>query len=179
MDGYPRVMRRNHAVAVLVAAALAGGCGDDGREMPSTPPAATDAVLAPDGKPVPEGCEKAVPADVVEAPRTLIVPAGPRLLVESAAVRPDDPDLTIVEGYLEGLPDDLVKAFEGVPRATVIFKESEGVDAEVLLSDRRSRNFWKIVRACAEGSRFTALVETGSGKGTIDSAVESQTKSGG
>jgi hypothetical protein len=88
----------------------------------------------------------------------LILPPGSRLLVESVRTRADDARLTIVEGYVEETPDDLVKVFERAPRTKVIFKESEGFEAEVMLRDRGKENFWKAVRACEEGSRFTAVI---------------------
>ena len=135
--------------------ACGGGDSDDrggGAPAATQTPAATAA-----GPRVALGCESVVPSPTVKTPRGLVVPEGSRIVTGSTRKRPDDERITVVEGYVERLPGDLVKAFEAQKGVQVLFKEDEGFEAELLVSDGRHRAFWKVVRACPSGSRFTAL----------------------
>ena len=146
------------AVAALAAAGVVAGCGARDPEASSGAAAVDTPAATPDGRTFPEGCESAAPDAPVDAPRGLAVPRGSRVLVESVRERPGNERLTIVEGYVEETPDDMVKAFERAPRTKVVFKESEGFEAEVMVRGGGKENFWKVVRACAKGSRFTAVI---------------------
>jgi len=154
---YGRAVSRARWIGVAAALAAAG-CGDDD----TRPSRDAGAVVTPTATPAatssPEGCEAAIPDAPVRAPRGLIVPRGSRVLVKSVRARPGDERLTIVEGYIEEIPDDLIEVFEAVPRTKLIFKESEGFEAEVMLRGGGKENFWKAIRACEKGSRFTAVI---------------------
>lgn len=130
------------------------GSGDDTAPEPPTQEPAPTAVA---GEPIPLGCEPAVPATRVATPRGLVVPDGVRVIAESTRKRPDDDRITVVEGYVERVPSQLVKEFKAAKGIEIQFSEDEEFEAELLVSDGRYRAFWKVVRACLAASRFTAL----------------------
>jgi hypothetical protein len=140
------------------AAALAvlAGCGGGSGQTTSDDRAPGKA--KPMGAEVPVGCEAAVPLTGVKFPNGLLLPPGARVIAASSAPRPDDPQVTVVEGYIEKVPDDVVATFRAHGKVEVLFSEDEGFESEVLVSDGRHRNFWKSVRVCQEASKFTALV---------------------
>lgn len=147
------------AVSALACAALLGGCGgsgsDEAADGRATPAPESSPALA--GGPIPLGCEHAVPDVRVEVPERLVRPRGVRVVAESVTPRPDDPTITIVEGYVERVPSALAKSFAATPGVEVLFTEDEEFEAEVMVSDGDSRAFWKVVRTCLAASRFSAL----------------------
>ena len=156
--------------------ALLAACGGGADPAAEGTPYRAD--LAPDGKPVPLGCERAVPERMIDAPAALIRPDGARVIVSSANPRTDDPRITVVDGYVELAPSKLIAGLKAVDGAEVSFVEDEEIEAEVLLGDGRSRNFWKVVRTCEVASRFTALVVDESDAAAVAGAVRTQTKRG-
>jgi hypothetical protein len=149
------VCRALPGLLAIVLSACGGGDAGDGTA--GAPSAAQTPSATPAGTAVALGCESVVPSPAVKTPRGLVVPDGPRVVTGVTRKRPDDERITVVEGYVEQLPGDLVKAFEAQKGVRVLFKEDEGFEAELLVSDGRHRAFWKVVRACPAGSRFTAL----------------------
>lgn len=131
------MIRRAAACALLLAAAGLAGC----REAP--PPRAG----------LPAECAPSVP----DAPRTLPAsfpqPAG-RVLAGAPVT---SGQMTQVDGFVEGQPGEVVAALAAQPSLTVIAQEDERVDAELTVSDGEHRSIFKLVRACAAGSRFTAV----------------------
>lgn len=167
-------------IAGLVLVLACAGCGSDGPRTEAGP--ASSATFAaengPDGKPIPLGCEGSVPEEAVQTPPGLIVPDGARVIVRSALLQPDDSRVTVVDGYVELAPTALLRGMRRLRGATISFVEDEEIEAEVLIGDRRSRNFWKVVRTCEVASRFTALVVAASDGAAVGGAVQTQTKRG-
>ena len=164
--------------AGLLALIAASGCGS-GRSAEPAEQTPYTADVAPDGRPVPLGCELAVPKRALdEIPVGLIRPVGARVIVESALPRTDDPRITVVEGYVELPPTKLLAALRAVAGARVLFEEDEEIEAELLIGTRRSQNFWKVVRACEVASRFTALVVAADDAAAVGGAPRTQTKRG-
>lgn len=161
-----------------MAGLVGAGCGEGERSTAPEPETPYAAPAAPDGKPVPLGCEAAVPDSSVPAPEGLLEPPGARVIAASAVPRPDDPRITVVEGYVELTPSRLIARMRRIPDVEVNFVEDEEIEAEVLLGDRRSRNFWKVVRTCEVASRFTALVVDARDGAAVGGAVKTQTKKG-
>lgn len=143
---------RRAAVPLLVALAFTGcGGGDEGSPGYTAP-------LGADGRPAPLGCEHAVPTQAIEPPDGLILPASTRVIVTSAEPNPRDTAVTVVEGYIEKVPGEVIRAFARTPGVEVLFSENEDIEADVLVADERRRNFWKSVRTCLSASRFAAAV---------------------
>jgi len=173
------LMMRAHVPLSLCLLALVS-CGGDGSRSPAAadPSATYEADVAPDGRPVPLGCDGAVPKTSVDTPAGLLVPPGARVIVASANPRIDDNRITVVEGYVELAPTNLVAGMRRIDGATISFVEDEEIEAEVLIGDARSKNFWKVVRTCEVASRFTALVVSAEDSAAVGGAVQSQTKRG-
>ena len=165
-------MRRH----LLIAALALAGCGGD--PTPATDTTTYEASTAPDGKPVPLGCENSIPSTSTDVPERLLAPPGARVIVESALPRTDDPRITVVEGYVELAPTKLLAGMRDIPGVQVSFTEDEEIEAEILLGTKRARNFWKIVRTCEVASRFTALVVDARDSAAVSGAVRTQTKTG-
>lgn len=141
---------------VLAVALVLCACGSGDTKPVAAAPTPEPTPTAAGG-PVPLGCEHAVPATQVATPKGLVRPDDLRVIVASTSKRPDDPRITVVEGYVEKVPSALMKSFTGAKDLRVIFSEDEEFEAEVLVSDGRYRAFWKVVRTCLAASRFTAL----------------------
>lgn len=149
----PPILVRRAVLALLATAVSACGSGDtvtDARVQAPTPSAVA-------GEQIPLGCEPAVPATRVPTPRGLIIPDGIRVIAESTRKRPDDDRITVVEGYVERVPSQLVKEFKAAEDIEIQLSEDEEFEAELLVSDGRYRAFWKVVRVCLAASKFTAL----------------------
>jgi hypothetical protein len=132
-------------LALLLALAAVNGCGDDDEQR------ATAAKTPP-------GCEAAVP----KAPKEL--PDGfPRPSAEVVATSRASDTGTVVDGFVAALPGDVVDDLAGKGELNVLFQEDEGDDAEVTVSDGRHRTAFKLVKACAGGSRFSAVVAAEAG----------------
>lgn len=129
--------------AILAAAALLAGCGSA-----EEPTATGRAPAASQSGP----CDSARPARTVAAPKGLIMPSG--ALVESVTPQPPNER---AEGFVAMTPSGFVAAFERETRLGILFKENEGRDAEMMVTDGKRRSFWKLRLACPEGSRFTVL----------------------
>ncbi|HVL95124.1 MAG TPA: hypothetical protein VM266_04630 [Solirubrobacteraceae bacterium] len=135
-------MPRRRLAAVALAALAASGCGG------SDPPPRAAGTPAPTASP----CDAARPDDPIPAPERLVTPRG--TLVDEVASLPPN---TKVSGYVPLEPDEFVRRMTRRRGLRVLFKEAEGTDAEVLVTDGRERSFWKVVLACPGGSRFTVL----------------------
>ena len=125
------------ALAVLVLA----GCGGDDD---ASPPAAATSEAGP--------CDLARPKKTIDPPEGLITPDG--IEVEEVAPLPPNQKVT---GFLPLTPSEFIKAFDEDKRLGILFREDEGRDAEMMVTDGKIRSFWKLTLACPEGSRFTAL----------------------
>ena len=130
-------MRARVALAIAAAAAVAAGCGDDGARNASVPP----------------GCERAAPASGQKLPREL-----PRPAVEPIAHARSADGQAIVQGFVARLPGQAIADIERRPGMRVLAREDEGADAELTVTDGHSRTAYKLVKACARGSRFTAVI---------------------
>ena len=132
------------ATVLLISGALLAGCGGgDGGGAEPTPQA-----VKTEGGP----CEFARPKRTVEPPKTLIVPDG----IEVEEVAPLPPNQKVA-GYLPMTPPQFLKLFDRDRRLGILFRENELRDAEMMVTDGRTRSFWKLTQACPEGSRFTVL----------------------
>jgi hypothetical protein len=133
-------------VSVLAAASLlAAGCGDD-----------EESTQAATVKTKP-GCERIAPAGASKAPAGLHVPDA-KVVVGPSKPREGEEQITIVSGYIELDPSKLAAAFRGHEGWKILFDENDGYDAEVMVTDGTTRNFWKLVRRCEGGSSFTATL---------------------
>ena len=128
---------------MLMAAALLAGCGDD---APEGDGGRQDAVI--EGGP----CDLARPKTTIDPPKSLIVPDG----IEVEEVSPLPPNQKVA-GYLPMTPSQFLKVFDRDRRLGILFRENELRDAEMMVTDGRTRSFWKLTQACPEGSRFTVL----------------------
>ena len=127
---------------VLSIAALLAGCGggDDGDTASSTAPT--------EGAP----CDLARPKKTVDPPAGLIAPDG----IEVEAVSPLPPNQKVT-GFLPMTPSAFIAEFDKNTKLGILFREDEGRDAEMMVTDGKHRSFWKLTLACPEGSRFTVL----------------------
>jgi hypothetical protein len=143
--------RRVECVAALAASiAAAAGCGDgDGKK---TETGGAPSAIAP-------GCENAVPGVSAAPPAGLIRPAA-RLIV---AASPGRDAGRVAYGYLGRSPNEVIADFQR--RSDVKFEliETEGFEAEFVVSDGRYRNTWRVRSACQAGSQFRAEI-VGEGK---------------
>jgi hypothetical protein len=132
------------AVRPLLLASLAlllAACGgDDG----DSAPAAATSEAGP--------CELARPKKAIDPPEGLIAPEG----IEVEDVEPLPPNQKVT-GFLPLTPSQFIAGFERDKRLGILFKEDEGKDAEMMVTDAKQRSFWKLTLACPEGSRFTVL----------------------
>jgi hypothetical protein len=130
----------------LMAVMLLGGClaGCGGGADAGAPPETAAATPAPDP------CHR--PARPVRAPKGLVIPEG--TLVAKITERPPNKQ---VEGFVALAPDRFVEFMARREGIGILFREAEGRDAEVMVTDGRQRSFWKLRTACPEGSRFTVL----------------------
>ena len=126
---------------IAMSALLLAGCGGDDE---GKPPAAATSEAGP--------CELARPKKAIDPPQGLIAPDG--IEVEAIDSLPPNQKVT---GFLPLTPGGFVAAFERDKRLGILFKENEGKDAEMMVTDGRFRSFWKLTLACPEGSRFTVL----------------------
>lgn len=132
------------AVGLVVAlAVIAGGCRS--AEQPR-------GVV-----PVKPGCEGIAPAKPASPVAGLLLPRA-RVVPAPVPRSRGDGQITFASGYVEVSPDHLLRAFERRPGIRVLLSESEGFEAEVLVSDGRHRNFWKVLRRCNGGSSFSATI---------------------
>jgi hypothetical protein len=157
---YPRGIFVRLALPAVLAVVLSACGGGDADAPADLPVAAESPTPVASGEPIPLGCEHVVPQPQIATPRGLIVPRDVRVIAGSRRKRPDDPRITVVEGYVERVPSQLVKAFQGQKGVKILFTEDEEFEAELLVSDGKHRAFWKVVRACLAASRFTALFST-------------------
>ena len=134
---------RRAAAALALAAAVAAGCGDDDEDKESA--SAAD---------VPADCASAAPKESKEIPDELPRPDGTLLVAEA---RTSD-KTTIVQGFVARSPSDARSDLEHADGVRVLDSEDEGNDAEITVSDGKNRTAYKLVRACASGSRFTAVI---------------------
>lgn len=139
-------MRRAASLAVAAAALVGSGCGND-----ESPAVADGSVIT---RP---GCERSAPASAGAAPAGLHLPRA-RLVIGPSRPRENDRQITIVNGYIEIDPAQLAQVFRSRPELTILFDENDGFDAEVMVTDGRTRNFWKAVRRCKGGSSFTVTL---------------------
>lgn len=150
--GGSRTTRRSRCVlpGLGVLLAVAAGCGGD-----ASPPAAAGPVPAGgiDPATLSADCVPAFPREVKPPVPGLIGPAS--VAVESVADRGPG---KIVTGFVNLPPDAFVG--EAVAREgwTVVHRESEGVDSEVMITDGEHRVLWSLRIACPSGSTFEALV---------------------
>jgi hypothetical protein len=129
---------RPFLVAALML--LLAGCGGDDD---------TKSAAAPEeGAP----CDFARPQKAMDPPSGLIVPEG--IEVEAVTSQPPNQKVT---GFLPMTPGDFITGFEREKQLGILFKENEGHDAEMMVTDGKRRTFWKLTLACPGGSRFTAL----------------------
>ena len=130
---------RGRALSGALVAVVLGGCGSDGERLTAA---------------VPAGCEAAAPKTTQALPREL-----PRPSVEPIAAESRSSDgMSIVQGFVARLPGEVLTDITRRPGLRVIASEDEGSDAELTVTDGRRRTAYKLVRACAEGSRFTAVM---------------------
>ena len=132
----------SRALAIVLAAALLAGCGGADDDAAPRETAATEA----------GPCEFARPKQVLDAPESLIVPDG----IEVEEVTPLPPNQKVA-GYLPMTPSQFLAVFDRDRRLGILFRENERRDAEMMVTDGRTRSFWKLTQACPEGSRFTVL----------------------
>jgi len=126
---------------VLAGTALAfGACGSTEREASSAAAG------------VPVECARAVPVRPLDLPAGFPRPKG-TILAEPAQ---GDNRLRQVRGFVTRLPGDAIADIGRTPGAKVIDSEDEGFDAEVTISAAGRRTFFKFVKVCEAGSRFTA-----------------------
>jgi hypothetical protein len=130
-------VRRVGVLAVVLALA---GCGSD-----AAGPEAGRAAAKPA-----DPCHR--PATTVAGPEGLVVPEGTLF----GSVR-DAPPNRKAEGFVALTPARFVTYMERRADVGILFRESEGADAEVMVTDGRQRSFWKLVKACPDGSRFSVL----------------------
>lgn len=139
----------------LAAAVAAAGCGE-----PVRPPGAggggasgktPEQAAAAAG--VPADCALSVPVDARPMPPDFPVPEGK---VIAGPAQPSG-ELLQVTGFVTRSPTQAARDLLRPAGVTKIAYEDEGVDAEVTFSNGRHRVLYKLVRACAAGSRFVAL----------------------
>jgi hypothetical protein len=123
---------------VLIGAAALAGCGSTGEATTAVPP----------------GCESVAPKVAHALPRELPRPSVDPIAAEARSVD----GTSIVQGFVARLPSQVLTEITRRPGLRVLASEDEGNDAELTVSDGRSRTAYKLVRACAHGSRFTAVI---------------------
>lgn len=135
---------------VLLAALLLAGCG--GNAAPTREPESTEeAQQLPPG--VPEECANALPTEKGTDVPGLLAPVDV-ILGPSA---PRGPNVQVT-GFVAMAPLDFLKEMKARRGWKILFEENEVSEAELLISDGKHRNFWKVVQACPTGSRFVVLV---------------------
>ena len=135
--------------AVMLAALLLAACGDDAQTAASPTPTPTPRAAATPDDP----CGAVRPEKPVDRPKGLLGPAD----VEIGLSAPLPPNLK-VEGFIPLTPAQFASGIERRDEYDILFQEAEVGESEVMFTDGRHRNFWKVVKACPEGSKFTALV---------------------
>jgi hypothetical protein len=128
------------AALAATACALLAGCGSGGAAGP--------------GASVPPGCETAAPDAAQALPASLPRPSGQMMAAETRSAE----GTSIVQGFVGRLPSEVLRDLVGRPGLRVLDFEDEGNDAELTVTDGRTRTAYKLVRACATGSRFTAVM---------------------
>lgn len=125
-------------MALAALAAIVAGCGSAAQRSAA----------------VPAGCEGVAPRTAQALPREL-----PRPAVEPMASEARSADgQSIVQGFVARLPGQAIAEIARRPGMRVLFREDEGNDAELTVTDGRSRTAYKLVKACQAGSRFTAVI---------------------
>jgi len=133
-------VRRQVACALLIATGALAACGDDDDEAAASK--------------VPRGCEKAASGTPQELPAELPRPAVDPIALQSRS----GGEQSIVEGFVARTPSQAIADIEHRPGLKVLFREDEGNDAELTVTDGRTRTAYKLVKACSAGSRFTAVM---------------------
>jgi hypothetical protein len=138
----PPGVARVAALAVSITALA--GCGDDETK---TQTGAAAPEIAP-------GCENAVPGVRAAPPAGLIRPAAPLIVAAS----PGRDAGRVAYGYLGRSPSEVIGDFQR--RSDVDFEliDTEGFEAEFVVSNERYRNTWRVRSACQAGSRFRAEI---------------------
>ncbi len=133
----------------MLAAVLLAGCGGSSDPKPAPTQAAAAATATPDEEP----CAPFRPEKPVERPRGLL---GPRD-IEVKLFEPLPPNVK-VDGFVPLTPAQFANGIERRDEYEILFQEAEVGESEVMFTDGRHRNFWKVVRTCPHGSKFTALI---------------------
>lgn len=133
--------------ALLIAVAGCDGSGPQGPAASQTPsPAATrDAGRA-------EPCDAYRPEQPRKRPRGLLGPEE----AEVATIERGAP--TRVEGFLPFSPDDFLAAITAMD-LKILFQETEGFEAEAVVTNGRFQAFWKVFDRCEGGSQFLAFID--------------------
>lgn len=136
-------------VLVLLCSTLLAGCGEGAPEAPG-------GASVPTAPPTPraDACAAIRPAPLAGRVSGLIFPRG--TVVGKVTERADG--ATQVEGFIPMTPSGFLRSVERRRGIRVLFRENEGRESEALLSDGRRRNFWKVLAACPQGSKFVAVI---------------------
>ena len=130
---------------LLLVAALAG-CGDEGGSRAGPVPRSSPTPTSKKVDRCPNRPERPVPA-----PKGL-------LELEGAVVdRVTTGESLIAQGFIPHSPDAFL-ALVNAGGYAVGFQETEGWEAEALITAGRYRNFWRVISVCPEGSEFTVVI---------------------